>query len=201
VIAIVDFGIGNFASLGNMLDYVGGAYCQTDDPFRVAQSGKLILPGVGSFGRAMEELKRRRLDEAIMSAVERGASILGVCLGMQMLAQHSEEGAVDGLGILQAQVRQLKPTALGVKVPNMGWRTVTSTGSSSLFGGSGSSHRFYFAHSYEVVCEDPADVIASTWHGKDIVAAVCRDNVHGVQFHPEKSHRHGMMLLTRFCKL
>lgn len=201
-ITIVDYGVGNVASLANMLDRVGAETRLSGDPLAVAAARHLLLPGVGSFAHAMDVLRARGLVDPIHTAAARGATLLGVCLGAQLLARGSEEGDVEGLGLLAADVRRITPTREEVKVPNMGWREVTRVRDSWLVRGGGAEpERFYFAHSYHIVCDDPADVVATIDHDGVKTVAVAHGTIYGAQFHPEKSHRFGMRLLADFAAI
>lgn len=200
-ITIVDYGVGNIASLVNMLEHVGVEACLSGDPAQVARANRLLLPGVGSFAFAMQVLRQKGLDSAVRKAAGCGTHVLGVCLGMQLLARHSEEGDVEGLGLIAADVHRIVPSRNGVKVPNMGWREVVYTRDSWLAPNVDEAERFYFAHSYHMVCDDPADVAAVIDHDGHKTVAVANGNVFGVQFHPEKSHRFGMRLLADFARL
>jgi len=163
----------------------------------------LILPGVGAFDKAMSELRKRGLVDALReAALVRRVPVLGVCLGMQLLGRGSQEGSSAGLGWIAADTRKIEPPAGSkLKVPHIGWSTVKSTGRSALFRDSGEMEKFYFVHSYYMHCDDSADVAAVIDYGGELCCALSRGNIHGVQFHPEKSHRHGMRLLRDFAKL
>ncbi|MDT8759728.1 imidazole glycerol phosphate synthase subunit HisH [Sphingomonas psychrotolerans] len=201
MITIVDYGVGNIASLVNMFEHVGADTRLSADPDVIARAPQLLLPGVGSFAHAMGVLRSRGLDAALRSAAADGATLLGVCLGMQLLARHSEEGDAEGLGLVAADVRRIVPSAEGVKVPNMGWREVAPVVDTWLIPRGGETERFYFAHSYHMVCDDPADVAATVDYDGVKTVAVAHGNVFGAQFHPEKSHRFGMRLLADFARL
>lgn len=198
MITIVDYGVGNIASLANMFEHVGLDTRLSSQPDEIVCAGHLLLPGVGSFAHAMSVLRERRLAEAIVAAAGEGATILGVCLGAQLLARHSEEGDAEGLGLIAADVRSIVPSQPTVKVPNMGWREVSPVRDTFL---SRAGERFYFAHSYHMVCDDAADVAATIDYDGAKTVAVSHGNIHGAQFHPEKSHRFGMRLLADFARL
>jgi len=201
VITIVDYGVGNIASLVNMFEHVGAETRLSAEPEAIARAPRLLLPGVGSFAHAMGVLRARGLDTALRAAAGNGAALLGVCLGMQLLARHSEEGDAEGLGLIAADVRRIVPTTDGVKVPNMGWREVTPAGDNWLLPRGDETERFYFAHSYHMVCDDTADVAGTVDYDGVKTVAVAHGNVFGAQFHPEKSHRFGMRLLSDFAGL
>lgn len=200
MITIVDYGVGNIASLVNMFEHVGAETRLCAEPEEIARAPQLLLPGVGSFAHAMEVLRMRGIDEALRAAAANGGTLLGVCLGMQLLGRHSEEGDAEGLGLIAADVRRITPSGDGVKVPNMGWREVIPVGDNWLVRGDAEPERFYFAHSYHMVCDDPADIAAITDYDGVKTVAVAHDNVYGAQFHPEKSHRFGMRLLADFAE-
>lgn len=201
VITIVDYGVGNIASLANMFEYVGADTRLTGDPTQVERAHRLLLPGVGSFAYAMQVLRAKRLDTAIQTAVGHGAQLLGVCLGMQLLGRFSEEGDAEGLALIAADIRRIQPSCEGVKIPNMGWREVTPTSESWLVPKTASPERFYFAHSYHMVCDDQADIAATIDYDGTKTVAVAHGNVFGAQFHPEKSHSFGARLLADFAGL
>lgn len=203
MITVVDYGVGNTGALLNMFDYLGVEAELTGIPDRIVHAHALILPGVGAFDKAMTTLRERRLVEALNEAVlNRKVPVLGVCLGMQLLARRSEEGVEHGLGWLEADVLRITPPlASGLKVPNMGWLHTKSSRKSPLFDTTNVETRFYFDHSYHMVCDDPDDVVATINYGTKLCCAVSRGHIAGVQFHPEKSHRHGMRLLAAFAAL
>ena len=198
MITIVDYGVGNIASLRNMLDHVGAEVVVSADPAAIVGAGRLVLPGVGAFDYAMGQLRDRGLDRAILDAAGAGADILGVCLGLQLLARRSEEGRSEGLGLIAADVIALHPTDPALKVPNIGWREVEVLRPNGLIDAE-PPPRFYHDHGYALSCDDPADVIARIDYGGPVTVAVSRGRIHGVQFHPEKSHRFGMAVMARFA--
>lgn len=204
VITIVDYGVGNIASVQNMLKKAGHTAELTGDADVVAQASKVILPGVGAFDRAAAILRATGLRDAILQAAGAGAQVLGICLGMQLLLEGSEEGeGVEvGLGLIQGRVVAFPPEvkAQGLRVPHMGWNSITLVGDPSVLPAVTSGDRFYFVHSFHAVPRDPADRFATAHHGIDFAAMVRKDNVIGAQFHPEKSHRTGMALLRSFAE-
>lgn len=197
-VIVIDYGVGNIASLVNMFDSVGVIASPSGNPQEIAQAERIVLPGVGAFGHAMGILKSTGLDQAIRHAAQNGAHLLGICLGMQLLADYSEEGDVEGLGLIGGHVRRIRPSNDAVKVPNMGWREIVPLRQSWLFPPSEGPARFYFAHSYHYVCDDENDVVAITDYDGPKTVAVERERVAGAQFHPEKSHRFGQALLKSF---
>jgi imidazole glycerol-phosphate synthase subunit HisH len=203
VITVVDYGVGNIAALMNMLDHLGEAANVADGAEQIRQAERLLLPGVGSFDKAMTTLRARGLLEALDEAVlARRVPVLGVCLGMQLFARTSEEGREKGLGWVAADVRRLRvSTSGGLKIPHIGWTDVKPVGTPVLFDSRGGTERFYFVHSYHVVCDVRSDVSCVFEYDGEVCCAVSAGNIHGVQFHPEKSHRFGMRLLSRFARL
>lgn len=201
-LVVVTFGAGNVGSIPNMLKRVGVAGEVTDDPDVVERADKLILPGVGAFDPAITNLRARGLDEALNRQVlERGTPILGLCLGMQLLAERSEEGAEAGLGWIPGVVRRLDPGNESLRVPQMGWNTARAVRDHPLVRHWADDARFYFAHSYVMTCRDDSDPLALTDYGVEFASIVQRGNVMGTQFHPEKSHRHGMQLLRNYVEM
>lgn len=202
MICIVDAGLGNIGSVRNMLGIAGDNEVSiVTEADGLSRAGKILLPGVGSFDAGITSLDQSGLDIAIRDAANRGAYILGICLGMQLLFDKSEEGKRPGLGLVPGSVERFKFEDKSLKVPHVGWNIVRPVCDSVLFEMSGEEQRFYFVHAYHAICEDPRDVTAVTHHGYDFPCAVQRDKVMGVQFHPEKSHRFGIMLLKKFIEL
>ena len=201
-VAVIDYGMGNIGSISKMLRVVGAQPIVTADPAVMAQADKVLLPGVGHFDRAMANLQELGLVEPLRRlALEDRKPFLGICLGMQLLCRSSEEGTQPGLGLLDARVRRFEfsgPTRL--KVPHMGWTELQPKKASSLMTGLDEHSRFYFVHSFFVDCADPSDVLAEATYGQSFVAAFERENVRGVQFHPEKSHRYGIQMFRNFVQ-
>ena len=203
MIVIVDYSMGNVGSVLNMLKKIGVPAQISSDRRAIANAEKLILPGVGAFDRGMTLLQERDLVDLLNEKVlERQTPILGICLGMQLLSRRSEEGRLPGLGWIEADTLRFRLDAenRSCKVPHMGWNTVHCTRSDTLFAEFQQTPRFYFVHSYHVVCDDEPDVLATSVHGYRFTAAVQKGHICGTQFHPEKSHRFGLSLLTRFAK-
>ena len=200
-VTIVDYGVGNIGALVNMFDYLGIEAEACGDPLAIGRAESLVLPGIGAFDKAMRTLRERRLVEPLNDAViARRVPVLGVCLGMQLLARCSEEGAEPGLGWVAADVRRIDVSAApNLKVPHIGWMETRPTRPSALFATATADERFYFDHSYHLVCERAADASAVIDYGGELCCAVETGNVFGVQFHPEKSHRFGMRLLAAFA--
>lgn len=205
MITIIDYGMGNVGSIANMLKKVGAASAVTQDPQVIASAGKLILPGVGAFDNAMTRLDDLGITQAVREAASRRSTwLLGICLGMQLLGDDSEEGKRNGLGLVSANtVRFRFPSPeQNLRVPHMGWNQVTPSEDSLLLKHEDpEEQRFYFVHSYHVVCRNPDDAAGTTEYGMPFTSAVQHDRVMGVQFHPEKSHKFGMQLLKRYAEL
>jgi glutamine amidotransferase len=198
-VAIVDYGMGNLHSVKRKLDKIGVHSQLTSDPRDLLRADKLVLPGVGHFGKAMEHLLTMGLLPALHEAVVvRRTPILGICLGMQLFARHSEEGDVDGLGWVDADVVRFAMDDRRLKVPHMGWNGVSVARQSPLLGGVTEQTEFYFVHAYHLVCRDRADVLCETDYGVPFTSVIQRGNLYGVQFHPEKSHDAGENLLRNF---
>lgn len=198
-IIIVDYDAGNIGSVANICKKAGGVAEISGDPEKIAAASKLILPGVGHFGRAMERLDASGIRGALDAARDRGAPILGICLGMQLLTAHSEEGDAAGLGWVDARTREFRlPPAL--KVPHMGWNDVEFTRSDPVTGGLEDDARFYFVHKYYVDCADESEVLGRTDYGGPFVSVVRNGNVWGIQCHPEKSHRYGLTFIRNFIE-
>ena len=203
MIAIIDYGIGNLGSIVNMLTKIGAESVRTADPAVLARAQALILPGVGSFDVGMRQLRATGIVDLLNRRVlEERTPILGICLGMQLLSRGSEEGGEPGLAWLDATTERIRveQAATPLRVPHMGWNEVTPRNGSPLLNTLGATPRFYFAHSYHVVCREPSDVAATVTYGGTLTAAVTRGNIYGTQFHPEKSHRFGLQLMTNFVE-
>ena len=200
-ILIIDYGIGNIGSLRNMFRRIGVETDVAEDPASVGRARKLLLPGVGAFDPAMARINEKGLAEVIRQrAMKDGVPTLGVCLGMQLLTDGSEEGVLPGLGLIPARARRF-PREAGLKVPHMGWNLVEKAAPSPLTAPLDEGSRFYFVHSYRVEVEDPKHSILKADYGVRFDAAIQRDNIFGAQFHPEKSHRFGMAFLKAFADL
>lgn len=201
MITIVDYGMGNLGSIRNMLKKIGFESEITADPQSVLHARKLILPGVGAFDAGMESLDRSGLRQALNTRVLVDKTpVLGICLGMQLMTTASEEGQLPGLGWIDAKALRFEPSPAAPKVPHMGWNLVKPARPSALVDGLPAESRFYFVHSYHVACTHPDDVLLSTVYGLTFHSGFQRENVWGVQFHPEKSHKFGMQLLRNFAE-
>ncbi len=185
-----------------MLGYLGIDSQITSDPIGIASANRLILPGVGHFQHGMEQLEQMGLIEVLNKVVvEDKKPILGICLGMQLLTKFSEEGNIEGLGFIDAQTKKFDLDDPKLKIPHMGWNTVKFNKKSELITEIRSNPRYYFVHSYYVECNDQDDVLCTTEYGQNFVSGFQHENIFGLQFHPEKSHRFGMELLQNFTKL
>jgi len=201
VITIVDYGMGNLGAVLNMFKRIGVPAVITGNPAQVAQAGKILLPGVGAFDAAMNRINTSGLREVLdrKAQVER-VPVLGICLGMQLLTRGSEEGQEPGLGWIAADTRRF-PAHTGLKVPHMGWNLVRPSQPHPLIDNLPPESRFYFVHSFYVQVDDPRDSLLRTRYGFDFDAAIAYGNIHGAQFHAEKSHRFGMNLLGNFARM
>lgn len=199
-VTIVDYGMGNLWSVVSALRFLGSETLVSDDPHVVCAAPVLVLPGVGSFRRAMAALDGRGLSDALREAVlERGAKLLGICLGMQLLAERgSEDGISAGLGLVPGQVERFE--VAGIKVPHIGFNSVGHAAGSRLFAGVDNPADFYFVHSFRLSERSGPGLYASTTHGEEFVSAYEHDNVFGTQFHPEKSQTNGLRLLSNFLR-
>jgi len=201
MIVIVDYGLGNLRSIANMLKKSGSDSVISGEPGVINSATKLILPGVGAFDTAMEELESRGLKEVLNKKVlQEKSPVLGICLGMQLLTDGSEEGAKPGLGWIRGKARRF-PRSVELKVPHMRWNTVRPVQQHPLSQGLDDASRFYFVHSYYVTVDSQNHSLLKTDYGVSFDAGIARDNIMGVQFHPERSHKFGRLLLTNFIQL
>ena len=201
MIAILDYDAGNIKSVEKAFKILGEDTVLTRDFSAIKRADKVVLPGVGSFAAAMENLKKYELDKAIHEFVESGKPFLGICLGLQLLFESSEESiGVEGLGILDGKVIRI-PDGPGIKVPHIGWNSLDFPNKGRLFEGIDEGSFVYFVHSYYLEAADPSIVTATTEYGAHIHASVEKDNVFACQFHPEKSSTVGLKILENFAKL
>lgn len=196
-VGVIQYGMGNLGSVLNMFRRIEVDARLVSNPEEVAESDRLLLPGVGAFDQATARLKEKGLPTAIREFAATGKPVLGICLGMQLLMESSAEGASPGLGLIAGTAVRFDPSP-GVRVPHMGWNTVTPVRPDPLFDEL-DDPRFYFVHSYRVVPASTEHVLATSPHGVDFTSMVRRDNIAGAQFHPEKSHAFGMRLLKNFA--
>ncbi len=198
MIAIIDYGAGNIRSIEKALEHVGASVQITDEPDTVNKAQAIVLPGVGSGGAAMSRMTERGLDDAIRKATQQGKPFLGICLGMQLLADHHAEGEVDGLSLFPSEVRRIPH---GPKIPHMGWNQVKPQHTAlDIFDNIPPDAYFYFAHSYYVEPQDSQGVAAVTDYGSPFCSVIVTERVWGTQFHPEKSGSVGLQLLQNFLK-
>jgi len=199
-VAVADYGMGNLRSVEKALGCVGAAAQVTSDPSRLTRADGVVLPGVGAFPRAMQEIGALGLAESLRERAESGLPLLGICLGMQLLFERSAElGGAEGLGLLAGTVERLP--AEGLKLPQIGWNSVAWARPSGLAAGLPDPCAFYHVHSFAPIPTDTADVAGRADYGAPFASAVERDRVWGVQFHPEKSGPHGLRLLENFVAL
>ncbi|HIS08644.1 MAG TPA: imidazole glycerol phosphate synthase subunit HisH [Candidatus Scatomorpha intestinipullorum] len=202
MLGIVDYNIGNLASVQNAILKVGESAKIESDPSKLKDYDKIILPGVGAFGDAMEHLQKSGMQEAILDFVKSGKFLLGICLGMQLLFQKSYEfGEHSGLGLLEGEIVHFEKAALkkGEKIPHMGWNLVKKVKNSALLEGLEDSFYLYFVHSYYL--GESKNAIGMSHYGIDFVSIVQKENIFGIQPHPEKSHNVGLKILKNFVKL
>lgn len=200
MVVIVDYGLGNLASIANMGRRAGWELVVSGDPAVIAAADKIVLPGVGAFDQGMSNLTERGLVPVLQQRVlEQRVPILGLCLGVQLFGQGSEEGTRPGLGWVAAGSRRFHiPPGSPLKVPHMGWNFIEVAKPTALLDHLPPEPRFYFVHSYHMVCDDPADVMCWTTYGYRFASGIQRQNIWGTQFHPEKSHAFGLALMKNF---
>jgi glutamine amidotransferase len=198
-VTVLNYGIGNTGSILNMLRKLRVDAAVATDPGAARDARRLVLPGIGAFDACMQALRDSGLRDTVLEFAASGRPLLGICVGMQMLTQGSEEGTLPGLGLIRAHTRKF-PAAEGLRIPHMGWDTVRWSAPQHVLARElTEASRFYFVHSYCVTCESPADALALCTYGSEFAAAIASGAVAGVQFHPEKSHRFGLQLLKNFA--
>ncbi len=198
MIAIVDYDAGNLKSVQKAVQYLGRDAIITRDEKEILSADHVILPGVGAYGDAMERLREYRLDEILKKVADSGTPLLGICLGLQLFFDHSEEnGGADGLGLMEGQIIKI-PDAPGLKIPHMGWNSITVDPKSRLLAGIPDGSYVYFVHSYYLKAKNSEEVAATTEYGVKIGAAVEKGNLCASQFHPEKSGKVGLKILENF---
>lgn len=203
-VSVIDYGAGNIASVINMINHVGGEAETVSDPTRLADAEKLLLPGVGAFDHGMRCLHEGGWNEALDAVVlENRTPIIGICLGMQLMCRSSQEGQEEGLGWIDADVLRFEfgDDSSALKIPHMGWNTVQVIRPGLIDLEQAVEWRFYFVHSYYVSCANQQDVFLKCTYGTEFTAGFHRDNIWGVQFHPEKSHKFGMAVFKRFLEV
>ncbi len=204
MIVIVDYGVGNLSSIQNMLKKAGVDSVISANREVLSGANKLILPGVGAFDTCAEKLQQSGLRELLNEkALVRKTPVLGVCVGMQLLTEGSEEGKLPGLGWIKGNIVRFRRESMadGLKIPHMGWTDVSLAKPSRLFEGMHEEPRFYFVHSYHASLRNQDDVLLKATYGYEFAAALEHENIMGVQFHPEKSHKFGLKLLANFANL
>jgi len=208
MIAVIDYGMGNLRSVQKALEYVGAEVIVTHDPDLILQADSIVLPGVGAFKDCMANLKKLKLVDPIRKFIDLGKPFLGICLGLQVLFEESEEyGPVSGLGILPGKVVKFTNDGSNakkdspLKIPHMGWNQIQVKKKAPLFEGMSGTPYFYFVHSYYVVPKDMEMVATVTHYGIEFVSGIQHENIYALQFHPEKSQTLGLSLLERFSNL
>ena len=202
MITILDIGMGNLGSVRNMLKYIGTSVAVESEPSKISVASKIILPGVGSFDAAIKKINRQKGMLTILKekALD-NTPILGICLGMQLLTNKSEEGKLPGLGLIPAETIRF-PSNPKIKVPHMGWNDCIINNPSPITSNiDKNNNRYYFVHSYYVKVDNPAHSLMTSRYGVDFDSVIGRDNIFGMQFHPEKSHKFGMQILKNFIDL
>lgn len=202
MIAIIDYGVGNLASVNKAFSFIGVESVITSDPSEILAAEKVVLPGVGAFADAMNSLEKNNMVSVVKKVAENGTPLLGICLGMQLLFDYSTEGGdkVKGLGLLEGSITQFPPD-IGLKVPHMGWNSLTVMQNDGIFKGIKQNSYVYFVHSYFLTAKNSGDVAAKCSYGIEFDAAAARGNIMGTQFHPEKSGDVGLNILRNFAAL
>jgi imidazole glycerol-phosphate synthase subunit HisH len=199
MIGIIDYGAGNLRSVQKAIEHLGGKASVTADSKEILQADKIILPGVGAFGKAVEALDRLQLRSTILSVIEKGVPFLGICLGLQLLFESSEESpGAKGLAVLQGDVHRFSQ---GLKVPHLGWNAVDQASPDPLWKNVPNGSYFYFAHSYFVQPADQSLLMGVTHYGHTVAVAIHRGQLFGLQFHPEKSQKYGLTVLQNFISM
>ena len=203
MISILNFGSGNIASISRLISKLGCESMVCSSPDEILLAKKIIIPGVGHFSHGMNSIKSKGLEGILNEKIiQERVPVLGICLGMQLFCQHSEEGGISGLGYIDASVKKFDFSNLDhLRIPHMGWNTIKTTRDNQLIPFSSGEQRFYFVHSYYVLPNDVDITIATSNYGDEFCAAFQKDNIFGVQFHPEKSHNFGIRLLKKFIDL
>lgn len=201
MIAIIDYGAGNLQSVKKALDFIGAESVITDDPETINACDKILLPGVGSFGDAMASMRAKNLVETVKQNALSGKAFLGICLGLQLLFEESEESpGVKGLGIFKGKIRKF-PADMGLKIPHIGWNSLEIKQKDTIFKDIPENSYVYFVHSYYLEAEEPDTVATVTNYGIDFHSAVGRNNIFATQFHPEKSGDVGLQMLRNFASM
>lgn len=204
MITIIDYGSGNIKAIANIYEKLNIQYHIATTPEQVVGAKKIFLPGVGAFDETISKLDSTGFREVLdLEVLQNKVPIIGICVGMQILAESSEEGTLKGLGYVKGKVKKIDVNSLQhkPKLPHLGWNTITVNKDHFLLNNIDQDFGFYFLHSFYFECEDPNDILTTTTYGKPFASAVVHDNVYGIQFHPEKSHQNGITLLHNFAKL
>jgi len=202
MIVIIDYGMGNLRSVYKAFERINTRAEITTDIKQILKAEKIVLPGVGHFKKGMESLIKTGLAEVINKKVMIDkVPILGICLGMQLMTDFSEEGNVPGFGWIKARTKKFSFRTNGLKIPHMGWNNISIKKENKLLDGLKEEDMFYFVHSYFVSCENGDDILSKTNYGNDFVSSISKENIYGCQFHPEKSHNSGLKILKNFVSI
>lgn len=204
MITIIDYGLGNIKAFVNVYERLNLKINIARNSSEIKKASKLILPGVGSFDYAMQQLNKSGMREEIdRKVLEDKIPVIGICVGMQMMAKSSDEGLLPGLGWFDAEVKlfDIEKIPFKTRLPHMGWNTINIVNNVNLFSQLNNESKFYFLHSYYFKCNQEENIIAKTEYGIEYASAVNKGNIFGIQFHPEKSHQNGIQLLHNFAKL
>jgi glutamine amidotransferase len=201
MIVVIDYGMGNIGTIAAKIKKLDQSIIVSSDVDDIERADKLVLPGVGSFKAAMQNFYNLGITSALERQVIRNKiPILGICLGMQLFTRKSEEGDCNGFGWIDAETVRFNEADQSLRIPHMGWNIINIKNNCSLLSGIENGSRFYFSHSYHVRCCNPDDIIATTEYGDEFCSVVNHKNIYGVQFHPERSHKRGFMLLSSFIR-
>jgi glutamine amidotransferase len=200
MVVIIDYGMGNLRSVQKAFERIKVPVKVSSNIADILSADKLVLPGVGNFAKGVSNLNERKIYEVLNEVVlNKKKPILGICLGMQLMTEFSEEGNSNGFGWIAAKTQKFNFHSDGLKIPHMGWNNIFIKKNDLLYEGVGQDTFFYFVHSYFITCKDESDIITETNYGINFVSSFRKDNVYGCQFHPEKSHDAGLMLLRNFA--
>ncbi len=197
MITVISNTTGNISSILNMIKKIGLKTTLTDSYDYISKSKTIIFPGVGNFDTVMEKIYEKKIDKAILNALDNDCKLLGICVGMQALFSESEEGSLKGMNLIEGKIIKFNFEDKKFKVPHMGWNAVKFK-KESIFDNFLNDNKFYFVHSYYAKCNDEKNILGTTNYSKDFVSAVSKKNIYGVQFHPEKSHYYGKKFLEVF---
>jgi len=202
-LVIIDYGMGNLRSVQKKFEKIGAQVTISSNPDEIARAGKLLLPGVGHFGNAVKKIKQLGIWDTLNKKVlDDKTPILGICLGMQLMAKHSQEGDEQGFGWFDAEVLRFNVNdKLKYKIPHTGWNSAISQKENPLMNNLDSNAEYYFVHAYHIKCNNPEDILATTVYDYEFTSAIQRGNIYGTQFHPEKSHNFGEKLLQNFLMI